>query len=78
MSGAAVTLRDVTIRNGRARDDDLFRSGGGILNYGDLRLERCVVAGNEANNGGGILSHGGTLDIQATTIRDNLASYNFV
>jgi len=73
MSGAAVTLRDVTIRNGRARDDDLFRSGGGILNYGDLRLERCVVAGNEANNGGGILSHGGTLDIQATTIRDNLA-----
>lgn len=73
MYGAAVTLRDVTIRNGRASDDDLFRSGGGILNYGDLGLERCVVAGNEANNGGGILSHGGTLTVDATTIRDNLA-----
>ena len=58
-------LRDATVRAGV-----LAAEGGGILNEGILRLERVVVANNEAfaSNGGGIAAPLGAV---ATTIVDS-------
>ncbi len=82
-----LTLNDLTVRNGRALDsgDLARRSGGGILNYGTLKLVRCVVEnnrsgdsgfsgtmfGNNGGRGGGIYNFQGTVIIDASAIRDN-------
>jgi hypothetical protein len=51
--GSNVTLSDLTVRNGWAREcqaDHRTRSeGGGIYNAGFLHLNRCTVTGNYAN-----------------------------
>lgn len=65
---APVTLRGVTIRNGRAATGKV---GGGIVNDdGDLRLENVVVASNEGPAGGGVLSSG-ALTLRHCVVEDN-------
>jgi parallel beta-helix repeat protein len=63
--GTTVVIRDVTIRHGKRSDRQAGSSfggdkggGGGILNYGTLALENCVVRDNSARHGGGVLNRG--------------------
>ena len=75
-AGAEVTMNDLALRDGVAAPQ-----GGGILNYGDLTLERVVVADNLENSGGGAsfdLGGGGiyngdgaSLALTDSTVRDN-------
>lgn len=68
-SGAEVTIRSLTIRDGAAED-----LGGGVLNRGSLTLLDVVVHDNAAARGGGIANDAGTLTIDGTTsIRANTA-----
>lgn len=69
--GVTATLRDMMIRHGQpgARDE----CGGGIMNYGALTLQSCIVTNNAAIGGGGVDNRGGTLMIVASTISDNVA-----
>ena len=72
----AVGIDRLAITNGTAT------SGGGIVNYGKLRLDRATVKGNTADydggpywgGGGGVLNYG-TLALTGSTVRDNTASY---
>jgi hypothetical protein len=68
--GAAVSIKGMTIRHGRAREYDL--AGGGLSNLGTCTLEACVIRDNSANDGGGIFNHG-TMTIVACAIHGNLA-----
>jgi hypothetical protein len=81
VSGATVTISDVTIRDGRAVNGT---NGGGIYNTGDLTLRRCEVRSNTAigtndssGNGGHAIGGGiynsGSLRIDHCTIADNVA-----
>ena len=75
-AGANVAMNDLVIRDGVAAPQ-----GGGILNYGDLNLERVVVTNNTedsaapanfANGGGGIYNgDGATLNLTDSTVSDN-------
>lgn len=71
--GGTVTLSDLTIKGGALGD------GAGILNWGTLTLERCVVTGNSsqwtdgAGHGGGIYNAGGTLTVRRTLVEGNAA-----
>jgi CSLREA domain-containing protein len=83
-SGVTVTLRNLTIRNGKDNP------GAGILNVGTLRLIHCTVAGSagvgifnqdhtltltrstvEHNGGAGIFNQGGTLALTHSTVAYN-------
>lgn len=48
--GATLTLNDLTIANG------LAQAGGGILNYGTLRMNRCTLRDNVSTLDGGAIS----------------------
>ena len=67
-SDGDVTLSNLTIRNGRA---DL---GGGIINFGTLRLTHVTVAGNFASDRGGGIDNHGTLTLTNSTVARNTAS----
>jgi len=74
--GAVVAMNDLVIRDGAAAPQ-----GGGILNYGDLSLERVVVTDNTENSGGpasfdlgggGIYNgDGSTLNLTDSTVSNN-------
>ena len=75
-AGAVVAISDVVIRDGVAAPQ-----GGGILNYGELSLDRVVVTDNTENStsgpafdlgGGGIYNgDGATLNLTDSTVSDN-------
>ena len=75
-AGTQVSMNDLVIRDGAAAPQ-----GGGILNYGDLDLDRVVVTDNTENSagpanfqfgGGGIYNgDGATLDLTDSTVSDN-------
>ena len=75
-AGAVVAMNDLVIRDGVAAPQ-----GGGILNYGDLSLDRVVVTDNLENSagpatstfgGGGIYNgDGATLNLTDSTVSDN-------
>ena len=76
-AGSVVTLANVTIRNGRTPSCCLV-SGGGILNYGTLTINRSTVSGNLAGAtgpayGGGISNSFGKLTINDSTVSGNTA-----
>lgn len=70
--GGSLTLDRLTVRDGSAATSGSFQ-GGGILNEGVLELSRCLVTGNRANAGGGVLNHLGTLVVDECTFSDNEA-----
>ncbi len=65
-SGSIVTIADMTIRHG---DED---TGGGVLNEGQLALERAAVVANFGTTGGGIVNTG-MLTLTDTTVDGNTA-----
>ncbi len=67
LSGAVVSLSDVTVSNGSVAD-----TGGGINNAGDLTLTRVTVNGNTGTNGAGIYSNG-NLTMKNCTVSNNIA-----
>jgi beta-glucanase (GH16 family) len=76
-AGAVVTMNDLVIRDGVAGPQ-----GGGILNFGELSLDRVVVTGNLENStdtsfelgGGGIYNgDGATLNLTDSTVSNNMA-----
>lgn len=58
--GVTAVLSDLTLRYGHPTGE-CPRSGGGILNYGTLWMERCLVADNVAQCGGGMENQDGTV-----------------
>jgi hypothetical protein len=85
-AGASLTLRDLTVRGGRAENwYGTLTQGGGIYSQGSLGLSNVIVENNVARGasgqwtfpgsaaeGGGIYS-GGTLDVANCVIRNNAA-----
>ena len=66
VNGGTFTLTNSAITDSSAR------AGGGIANAGTLHLVRSLVSGNQATlAGGGVLSLGGTVTIDQSTISDN-------
>jgi len=82
--GRQVNIRDVAISNGKVTG--LGNCGGGLRNFGSLRVERAVLRGNEAAHCGGGFHNESTFDLQTNTgtlseatledceIRDNLVT----
>jgi hypothetical protein len=81
--GAAVSITGVTVADGviGLTNTAVPALGGGVLNDGDLTLDRVVVEGNTASSstttnttalGGGVANQG-TLTLTDSTVRDNLA-----
>jgi parallel beta-helix repeat protein len=71
VEGTTVVLRDLTIQHGNRKEGGDSWAGdengaGGILNYGHLTLERCVVRDNWARHGGGILNRGALRAVDCT------------
>lgn len=78
-AGLDVTLTDVTVTDGYG-----YQLGGGILNNGDLTLERVAVTGNTMTTdagdfwqgGGGIYNgEGSTLNLIDSTVADNTSGW---
>ena len=71
-AGAAVELRDLTLRNGRAEG-----AGGAVENGGELTVLRAVLTGNRSvgGHGGAIHSHGPgvVLTVRESTLDHNAA-----
>ncbi|MFG2982622.1 hypothetical protein ACGFYQ_15405 [Streptomyces sp. NPDC048258] len=78
--GVRVRLSHLTIVNGTGTVTEPDAAipgpiGGGILNRGTLTLTESTVAGNQANNGGGILNEAGaTLNLIRSVVRHNTAT----
>lgn len=76
LSGATVTLRNLTVRNG------LAKTGGAIFDGGTLTLDHVIVADSTANNvsspamgnGGGITVDRGTLTLINSIVQNNFAT----
>jgi len=74
---AEVKFMNLTIRNGYL-DAYSFQSGAGILNWGNLFIENCIVEHNYNDNenlGGGIYNQYGSTFISNTYVHSNY-SYN--
>jgi CSLREA domain-containing protein len=81
VDGPSVTIKGLTITNGRAPEAASPNdSGGGILNfYGRLHVENCSVIGNSgalpgSSYGGGIFNYEGNLNVTACTVAGNLSN----
>ncbi|MGW0749585.1 hypothetical protein [Streptomyces sp. NPDC002587] len=74
-AGVRLRLSHLTITNGTGTPDDATGQGGGILNNGTLTLTESHVAGNHANNGGGIWNApGATANLFRSVVRHNTAA----
>lgn len=72
--GAALRVQDLTITGGVANGMPTpANSGGGVLNAGELVVNRSVVTGNTATRAGGGIeaSAGSTTTVQRSTLSDN-------
>jgi CSLREA domain-containing protein len=83
LSGATVTLANLTLRNGKVLDQTSHNHGGGIYNGGMLTLDHVIVSANLANQsdsgpkqarGGGIYNNG-TLVMTHSALQNNAASH---
>jgi hypothetical protein len=68
--GAQVIIRDLIIQKGYPAETPY--TGGGILNFGELIVENCLIQKNQAGDAGGIQNRG-ILTIINTTISHNFA-----
>lgn len=81
-SGVAVTMTNITVRDGRATNGQAANSseGGGIWSAGTLYLDRVHLVNNTAmpgfGRGGGLYIHGGSATISGTQMFDNEASWD--
>jgi hypothetical protein len=76
--GVTAMLNNLIITNGS--DGGGVNQGGGVVNYGSLTINRCTVAGNQANSsdgGGGICNETGTLTVNNSTFTGNQANNSF-
>ena len=71
-AGGDLTLRLLTVRDGQATSE-ATSLGGGILNEAVLDLSECVIADNDANEGGGLFNNLGTVTIDECTFSANAA-----
>lgn len=72
--GRSVTLRSLSIINGRANGGSFPASvGAGILNNGTLALSSVTLSGNVAAGQGGALYNAGTLSLANATLSGNSA-----
>ena len=79
ITGATVTLRGFTIRDGNSTgSNNVFSSGGGILTRNTLlTLDNMIITANfgDGSGGGGILADsGGSLTITNSTISNNMGN----
>ncbi|MEU9302727.1 hypothetical protein [Streptomyces sp. NPDC048269] len=78
--GVRLQLSHLTVVNGTGTVTEPAAAipgplGGGILNRGTLTLTKSTVAGNQANNGGGILNEAGaTLNLIRSVVAHNTAT----
>src|SRR5215204_6171462 len=68
ISGAKLTLNNLTVANGRADN-----AGGGILNLGTLEVNNSTISGNRAGTFSGGIHNVGTLTVNNSTISGNRA-----
>ncbi len=68
--GVKVTIRDLIIQKGFPTQTPY--TGGGILNFGDLTIENCLIRNNRAGDAGGIQNRG-VLVVINSTISNNFA-----
>jgi hypothetical protein len=68
VSGVTVTLRDLTIRYGRAPN---YYDGGGLNNTGTVTLINSTVSGNTPGLGGGGIGNLGTLTLTNSIVASN-------
>ncbi len=72
--GAHITIRNMTIRNGKGKDLD---RGGGITNWGTLVLDHVIIQHNFSNWGAvGGISSSGTLTVTNSAVIDNTGPGN--
>jgi hypothetical protein len=75
LPGHTAAISGLTMRNGFVDPDDSglsFRSGGGLMNRGQVRLADVIVAENTSMGGGGIANFTpGALVLTGSTVRDN-------
>jgi hypothetical protein len=68
-----LVLSGVTLGDGAV--DPATAAGGAVRNRGRLRLVLSVIQNSSSGGGGGIMNEsGGTLVVESTTVRDNLAT----
>src|SRR5262245_16025800 len=74
--GVEVTLRNLTLRDGRVREQLGVDNGGAIANAGTLSVQNCSITGNFVDHensqsfGGGIYNTG-SLDIENSSVTNN-------
>lgn len=68
--GVTVTMTDIAIVDGEAGEVN----GGGILNWGNLRLDNVAVMGNHAGHSGGGIATYGNLEADGLAVSRNTAS----
>ncbi len=68
-AGAALTLQNLTVANGRTTTD-----GGGVYNAGTLTVSNSTFSGNRAHYGGGIYN-ASTLMVNNSTVSNNGAAH---
>jgi len=64
-----LTINDSTISGNSLSYE--YGSGGGILNWGTLTVNRGTITGNSADDGGGVASGGGAVEINSSTLNGN-------
>jgi len=69
LEGSRAAIQGMTIRHGHPCEYP--QGGGGVANFGDLRLVKSVVRDNSANDGGGIFNQG-TMTILNCSVHANL------
>ena len=75
-----VDLSGMTIQGGTGTQIERFypgnvlKCGGGILNYGTMKLEDSTISGNTAYEGGGIYNNG-TMNLKGGSITENTAFF---
>ena len=66
--GAVLTLRDLTLRNGKTD-----RQGGALVNNGTVAITNSTIRNNAADKDGGAISNSGTLTVNNSAFRNNTA-----
>ncbi|HEY3027401.1 MAG TPA: right-handed parallel beta-helix repeat-containing protein [Pyrinomonadaceae bacterium] len=72
----SANISGLTITNGSALRDPrgFLTDGGGINNYGALKLTNCTISGNSSFYTGGGIANSGTMTIMNSTISGNISN----